>query len=136
MALSWLIDTSAYVRLASTPDVDVWAGRLERGLIRISIATRLELGYSARSGPALRADRRRAPLSSMPVEYLTPAVEDRAVEIQMLLADQGQHRATSIPDLLVAATAEIAGLTVLHVDKDFDLIAEVTAQPVERLRVP
>lgn len=35
----------------------------------------------------------------------------------------GQHRAPSIPDLIIAATAEIAGLTVLHIDKDFDLIA-------------
>src|SRR6266436_3939269 len=47
------------------------------------------------------------------------------VAIQMLLPDQGRHRAASIPDL-IAATAEIAGLTVLHLDKDFDLIAEVT----------
>jgi hypothetical protein len=30
--------------------------------------------------------------------------------------------------------AERAGRTVLHVDKDFELIAEVTAQPLERLR--
>jgi hypothetical protein len=55
----------------------------------------------------------------MPVEYLTPAVEDRAVEILALLADRGQHRAPSIPDLIIAATAELAGLTVLHLDKDF-----------------
>ena len=52
-----------------------------------------------------------------------------------LLADQGKHRAPSVPDLLVAAVAERAGLTVLHVDKDFDLIAEVTGQPVERPRL-
>jgi hypothetical protein len=31
----------------------------------------------------------------MPVEYLTPAIEDRAVEVQTLLADRGQHRAGS-----------------------------------------
>ncbi|MEZ5260702.1 MAG: hypothetical protein R2755_02750 [Acidimicrobiales bacterium] len=44
----------------------------------------------------------------MPVEHLDPAIEARAVELQMLLADQGQHRAPSIPDLLIAATAEAA----------------------------
>ena len=43
------------------------------------------------------------------------------------------YRAPSIPDLLVAATAEKAGLTVLAVDKDFDLIAEITGQAVEAL---
>ena len=71
----------------------------------------------------------------MTVEYITPAIEARAVEIQMLLADRGQHRAPSIPDLLIAATAELARLTVLHVDKDFDLIAAITNQSVERLDV-
>ena len=69
----------------------------------------------------------------MPVEYLTPSIEDRAVEVQIALARRGQHRAASIPDLLIAATAEMAQLTVLHDDKDFDLIADVTGQPVERL---
>jgi len=37
----------------------------------------------------------------MPVEYLTPAIEDRAVEILTLLADRGQHRAPSLPDLIL-----------------------------------
>ena len=69
----------------------------------------------------------------MPVEYLTPAIEDRAVEVQATLADRGHHRAPSIPDLLIAATAELVGLTVLHVDKDFELIAEITGQPHQRL---
>ena len=55
--------------------------------------------------------------------------------MQQLLADRGQHRAPSIPDLVIAATAELAGLTVLHFDKDFDLIAALTGQPVEPLVV-
>jgi len=97
--------------------------------------TRLEAGHSARSGPDLRAAFLRPPLSSMPVEYLTPAIEDRAVEILTLLADRSQHRAPSLPDLVIAATAELAGLTVLHLDKDFDLIAEITGQPMERLNM-
>jgi len=129
----WLIDKSALVRLAASPDAAEWAGRVERGLVRIATVTRLEVGYSARSGPELRAGLRQPPLSSMPVEYLTPAIENRAVEILALLADRGQHRAPSIPDLIIAATAELAGLTVLHLDKDFEVIAAVTGQPVERL---
>jgi predicted nucleic acid-binding protein len=51
----------------------------------------------------------------------------------LLLADSGLHRAPSVPDLLIAATAELAGLSVLHVDKDFDVIAGITGQVVERL---
>ena len=132
---TWLIDKSALVRLAASPDAPEWAVRIERGLVRITTVTRLEAGYSARSGPQLRAGFQRPPLSSMPVEYLTPAIEDRAVEVLTLLADRGQHRAPSIPDLIIAATAELAGLTVLHLDMDFDLIAEITGQPMERLNV-
>jgi predicted nucleic acid-binding protein len=49
------------------------------------------------------------------VEYFTPAIEDRAIEVQAILAERGQHRTPSIPDLL---------------------IAEVTAQPIERLSQP
>jgi predicted nucleic acid-binding protein len=134
--VSWLIDKSALARLAASPDAAEWAGRIERGLVRITTVTRLEVGYSARSGPDLRAGLRQPPLSSMPVEYLTPAIEDRAVEVLALLADRGQHRAPSVPDLIVAATAELAGLTVLHLDKDFDVIAQVTGQPTERLAMP
>jgi len=130
---NWLIDKSALVRLAASPDAGQWAGRIERGLVRITTITRLETGCSARSGPDLRAGLRQPPLSSMPVEYLTPAIEDRAVEVLALLADRGQHRAPSIPDLIIAATAELAGLTVLHLDKDFDIIAQITGQPMERL---
>lgn len=129
----WLIDTSALVRLAVSPDARVWAERIDRGLVRIATVTRLEIGYSARSGPDLRSASHRPPLVSMPVEHQTPATEDRAVEVQSLLADSGRHRAPSIPDLIVAATAELAGLTVLHLDKDFDLIAQITGQPMERL---
>jgi predicted nucleic acid-binding protein len=132
--VTWLIDKSALVRLASSPDAGEWAVRVERGLVRITTVTRLEVGYSARTAADLRAGLRQPPLSAMPVEYLTPAIEDRAVEVLTLLADRGQHRAPSIPDLIIAATAELAGLTVLHVDKDFEEIADITRQPVERLR--
>ena len=130
---NWLIDKSALVRLGASPDAGQWAGRIERGLVRITTFTRLETGF--RPGPVrdLRAGLQRPPLSSMPVEYLTPAIEDRAVEVLALLADRGQHRAPSIPDLIIAATAELAGLTVLHLDKDFDIIAQITGQPMERL---
>jgi predicted nucleic acid-binding protein len=129
----WLIDKSALVRLPASPDAAEWAGRVQRGLVRIATVTRLEVGYSARSGPELRAGLRQPPMSSMPAEYLTPAIEDRAVEILALLADRGQHRAPSIPDLIIAATAELAGLTILHLDKNFEVIAAVTGQALERL---
>ncbi len=131
----WLIDKSALVRLSATSDADEWASRIERGLVRISTVTRLELGYSARSAAEHRLLLGGPPISSMPVEYLTPKIEDRALELQLALAERGHHRAPSIPDLLIAATGELSELTVLHMDKDFELIAELTNQPLQRLEM-
>lgn len=102
--------------------------------MHIATVTRLEVGYSARSATDLRRVFDDPPIVSMPVEYLTPTIEDRAVAVQALLADRGHHRGPSIPDLIVAATAELARLTVLHVHQDYELIAEITGQPHERLR--
>jgi predicted nucleic acid-binding protein len=133
--IAWLIDKSALVRLHATADPAEWAARIDRGLIRISTVTRLEVGYSARTAADHRALLTEPPISSMPVEYITPRIEHRALELQSLLAERGQHRAPSIPDLLIAATAELADLTVLHMDKDFDLVAELTGQPLERLEL-
>lgn len=131
----WLIDKSAIARLHLDPNAEEWTRRIERGLVRICTVTRLEVGYSARSAQDHRSLLADPPIASMPVEYLTPRIEDRALELQSVLAERGQHRAPSVPDLLVAATAELAELTVLHVDKDFDLIADITGQPTERLAV-
>lgn len=132
---SWLIDKSALVRIGASADAEAWSVRIERGLVRIATMTRLEVGFSARTARDHRAGLHGPPLSSMPIERMTPAIEDRAEELQALLAERGQHRAPSIPDLIIAATAELAGLTVLHVDKDFELVSSITGQPVERLRV-
>lgn len=131
----WLIDKSALVRLADSLDAAQWADRIERGLVRITTVTRLEIGYSARSQADALAVFTAPPVSAMPVEYLTPAIENRALQVQLMLASKGQHRAPSFPDLLIAAAAELAGLTVLHLDKDFDLIASITGQPAERPRL-
>jgi predicted nucleic acid-binding protein len=132
---AWLIDKSALVRLNAAADPSEWASRIDRRLVRISTVTRLEVGYSARTATDHRLLLSELPVSSMPVEYLTPRIEDRALELQSMLAERGQHRAPSIPDLVIAATAELADLTVLHIDKDFELIAELTGQAMERLEL-
>lgn len=131
----WLIDKSAYTRLGTASQAAVWAERIDRGLVHVTTATVLEVGYSARSGDDWSASVTKPPLTVMPVENGTPAIETRAVEVQGILARRGHHRAPAVPDLLIAATAELAGLVVLHHDKDFNLIAEVTGQPVEELEV-
>ena len=71
---NWLVDKSAFNRLAASPDAPEWINRANRGLIKISTVTRLEVGYSARSATDLRGALTSAPRRSMPVEYMTPTI--------------------------------------------------------------
>jgi predicted nucleic acid-binding protein len=132
---SWLIDKSALVRIAASPDRDDWVDRTARGLLHLCTITRLEVAYSGRSAADITRQFAAPPLAHMLIDYCTPAIEERALEVQLLLAQKGQHRSAGLGDLLIAATAEAHGLTVLHVDHDFEIIAEVTGQAVERLRI-
>ena len=79
---TWLIDKSALVRLAGSADAEQWAERIQRGLLRITLLTRLEVGFSARSGRDVRDGSAQPPLASRPIEYLTPAIEQRAEDVQ------------------------------------------------------
>lgn len=123
----FLADKSALARDAH-PRVRPRLGPLvAEGLVATCPIVDLEVLYSARSShdyEVLRAGRR-----ALPSKPVTSEVTDRALEVQRLLARRGQHR-RPLPDLLIAATAEVHGLTVLHYDADFDLIAAVTRQPV------
>jgi predicted nucleic acid-binding protein len=97
--------------------------------------TALEICYSARNLADLEAllAGQRA-LEWLPV---SEAVMDRALEVQRLLAaHRGDGHRRPIPDLIIAATAELHGAEVLHVDSAYDMIAEVTGQPMRRLLDP
>lgn len=130
----WLIDKSALVRLSDSPQATTWAERINQGLVHLSTITRLEIGYSARSSADLAKVMTSPITTKMAIEGITPAIEERAWQSLQLLAKKGQHRAPSLADLLIAATAQLSGLTVLHIDKDFDLIGKVTGVKVERLK--
>lgn len=56
---------------------------------------------------------------------------DRAWRVQDLLIRRGQHRGAGAVDLVVAATAELQGLTLLHRDRDVERIAAVTGQALQ-----
>ena len=86
MTISWLIDKSALVRLAASPDAHGWATRIERGLVAMSTVTRLEIGFSSRSARDHQRTLELAPIAAMPDEYLTPAIEDRAIAVHRRVA--------------------------------------------------
>jgi predicted nucleic acid-binding protein len=85
--------------------------------------------FSARNGEDHEKIRQRRSLAYLTVPF-TEEILQRAIDVQGELAKTGRHR-IPIPDLLIAATGEAAGLTVLHYDGDYDLIASITGQPVE-----
>lgn len=117
----FLADTSALSRLTN-PVVEAWLGPMvAEGAVATCDIVDLEVLYSART-PAdyeeIRAERRAYP--SVPI---TPEVMEDALAIQRALARRGRHR-VSVPDLIVAAAAMSAHLTVVHYDRHFETIAE------------
>lgn len=126
----WLIDKSALARVHQPPVARVVLPQLVSGLVAVGIATELEMGFSARSVSDY-ATSRETVLDHLLAVSLSPRAESRAREVQAELVARGRHRSAGVADLLVAATAEVEGLTVWHYDADFDQIAEVTGQPME-----
>lgn len=94
---------------------------------------RLELLWSARDAP--HAARIRSGLDALREAPMGERVWRRATDVLELLAERGplHHREVGLPDLLIAAAAELAELPVLHYDRDFDVIAAVTGQPVRTI---
>ena len=125
MALSarYLADKSALARFPHARVEQRLRPLLEDGWIATGGIVDLEVLYSARSLDDYEATlRERQSLESVPI---TPAVIERAIGIQHDLARRRHHR-VSIPDLIIAAAAESMDLVVLHYDRDFELIAQVS----------
>jgi predicted nucleic acid-binding protein len=132
----FLADTSALVRLhRDAGALQRWGEQVIAGLVAICPVVQLELLYSARSA----ADR--ASLVGLLGDAygwvaMPDRVFDRAGEVQAAMTERGTHRSAGPVDLLLAATAEMHGLALLHYDRDFDAIAAVTGQPTQWLAEP
>ncbi|MDH6135547.1 putative nucleic acid-binding protein [Kitasatospora sp. MAA4] len=130
-AARFLIDTSALARLMRPAAESYgWDQAAAAGLIAICPITELEYFYSARSA----ADRERG-IADLRAVFTWAPVDDRAYDrawqVQGILTAQGQHRSAGPVDLVIAASAELQGLTLLHRDHDFDCIAAVTGQAMQ-----
>jgi len=125
----YLVDKSALARMSLEPVRERLAPIVEAGEAASCAIIDLEVLFSARNHADYEETRRRRELAYIQVE-LTEGIFRRAIEVQAELAKGGRHR-LPIPDLIIAAAAEAAGIAVLHYDGDFDLIAEVTGQPME-----
>lgn len=116
MALAKLLlaDKSALER--ATP------ATLELGEICLCAVVRLEMLYSARSARDYqRIETDLAAFRELRMDAETIAT---AVNAHRELGQQGRHR-VPIPDLLIAACAQQYQAAVLHVDRHYDVLAEV-----------
>jgi predicted nucleic acid-binding protein len=129
-----LADTSAWTNLHKDPAVALdFARRVDADEIATCEMVDLELLWTAldlRDFRSMRDERAVFPLCPIGAE-----VWARATDVFEALARRGplHHRQVALPDLLVAAAAEAAGVPVCHYDRDFELIAEVTGQPVRAI---
>jgi predicted nucleic acid-binding protein len=127
---SHLADTSALARLHYGEVAGVLGPLIEAGLVATCGVIEFELGWATRAPAELdqvRADR------DAGYEWLPTHDEDwhRALEVQAALWRSGRIRAVGFPDLLIASVAEREGVTIVHYDGDFDLIAQITGQPTQ-----
>lgn len=130
MTQLYLVDKSALARVGNQAVLAALEHLDEVGVLATTAVIDLELGYSARNlaeFDSVAADRA-ALYQQLPI---TPAVTNRAREVQRQLVRLGQHRGPGVSDLLIAAAAEVHTAVVVHYDRDFDTIAAVTGQPAE-----
>lgn len=124
----YLTDTSALVRIFRDRAVRArWEQLITAGLLAVCPIVELEFLYTSRS----KADREEL-VELLNTTFAWVAMPEhvfrRADEVQQLLTDRGWHRSASAVDLLIAATAELQGLTLLHYDHDYDNVVTVTGQ--------
>ncbi len=125
----YLVDTSALARMRHPAVAQQLVPLIEAGLVASCPVIDMEVLFSTRT-PAeyvrVREDRSRA------YEHL--AIDDRvwrrAEAVQAVLAQRSQLRSVGIPDLLIAAVADLHRIPVVHYDADFEHVAAVTEQDV------
>lgn len=129
MSEAFLIDTSACNRLFRLPSVErEWAQVLDAGRVNVCEVTELELVRAA-GGREERALLDRYLHDAFGWTTAPERTLLRARQVQELLVTSGQHHGPGAVDLMVAATAELSGLVLLHYDADFEAITKVTGQP-------
>jgi predicted nucleic acid-binding protein len=127
----WIVDKSAEVR-GNDPVVRRQLTELA-GMLYICPIGELELLYSARSARDYDARRSLVHDNFLPADAPLDLL-DRALRLQRDLAHHhGMWHRIPIPDLLIAETSLHHDLGVVHVDGDFERIAEVRPLAVRRL---
>jgi predicted nucleic acid-binding protein len=126
----YLADTSVYVLQGRHPQV---RRRFETLLIegRLAACQMTALEYLNNAPDPGGYEILRGALHGQRWLDVTTEAMDRAMEVHRAMAKTSQHRHFRLPDLIIAATAELHQATVLHYDADYDRVAKITGQAVE-----
>ncbi len=124
----FIADKSVWAR-AGHPRLEAqWAAALRAGQIATCSIVRMELLYSARQ--AQDFDSLELDLSALRDVAVTASVQREAIRaMRELIAEEALGHRLPLPDLLIAAAAQEAGVGVLHLDRHFDRLANVLAFP-------
>ena len=123
----FIADTSAWSRADAPPVRREWAAAVEDGLIATTPPVRLELLLSVGDDARFDAlDDDLAELRDIPISRSVTNAATHALR-RLAHARPPVHRGVRVPDLLIAAAAQDAGVGVLHYDEHFDRLATVLA---------
>lgn len=123
-----LADTSVWAK-AGKPAMAWFGPAVEDGRIAVCDMVAMEVLFSARDLPDFdRTERALLACPYFPVEA-ADWIEARRVFRELARRGPLHHRQVKIPDLLIAAVAARVGVTLVHYDLDYDVIASVTGQP-------
>lgn len=129
-ATIYLADTSVLVVRNQRPEIrqriESLAGQGRLAVCQMSVLEYLNKAASPASYELIWDQIQRQRWMDVTTEAL-----NRALDVHRMLGATSQHREYSLHDLIIAATAEQHGATVLHYDADYDRIAAVTGQPME-----
>lgn len=125
-----LVDTTVWSKVRPHDRLADWFNQQVRAH-RVVVCDLIVLELLKTAQSARDFDRQAIQLGVLPTLAMGTAVHTRAREVQRRLARTGHHRGVPPADLLIAATAEIDAVPLLHYDHDYDLIARVTDQEAQ-----
>ncbi|MEU5868334.1 MULTISPECIES: PIN domain-containing protein [unclassified Nonomuraea] len=125
----YLIDKSALARMPHPAVHQALEALMLDRTLAVCEVTQLEVLHSARDPKGYEKDARHLREGFRLLSITHRKVGGRALEVQAMLAGRSHHQAVGLNDLLIAACAEVHQATILHYDRDFDIISEVTGQP-------
>ncbi|MFI1576932.1 PIN domain-containing protein [Embleya sp. NPDC020630] len=128
----YLADTSALVRFYRQQTAEPWNEPFLAGRVSLCEPVRLEYLRSV-GGQAVYYELDEIMNETLPYCHVPESVWTESAALQHRLWEKSQHECASVVDLVVSVTAAHHNLVLLHADRDFEVIAKVTGQPVRRI---